>query len=444
MHDVRELIDSGPETERRLARRGHPFDLDGLRAAQRRRVAALEAVNGLRAELKRASRKGRPVDPGARAGNDPAGNDSAGDDPAGDDPRERNRRLRSRVQAAEAEAREAESDLERLLLTVPNLPADDLPDGFDEKDAVEVRRVGPHRGSGPGLGRHHADLGESLGILDTAAAGRLSGARFSVAVGPGALLERALGSFLLDLHGREHGYTEYAVPHLVSRETMTGTGQLPKFEDDLFATSVGGRELFLIPTAEVPLTNLLARETLDGHRLPLAMTARTPCYRAEAGSYGRDTRGLLRLHQFEKVELVRVCREEDAEAQLELMLTHVEACLRRLELSYRVVLLPAGDIGFSARKTYDVEVWLPGSGTYREISSVSDCGTFQGRRAGLRYRAGGSRRPAATLNGSGLPIGRTVAALLEQGQEEDGSVVLPEALARYTGFRRLLPGGGCE
>jgi len=428
MHDVRELIESGAEAERRLARRGYLLDLDALRASQTRRASAQEAVSGLRAEMKKASR-GPHGAPGAEGV---------------EEARERSRRLRARVQVAEAEARDAELALKELLSTVPNLPADDLPDGFGEKEALEVRRVGPQRGSGPGLGRHHAELGEQLGVLDAGAAAKLSGARFSVSRGPGAVLERALASLLLDLHTREHGYTEYAVPHLVSRETMTGTGQLPKFEEELFATSVGGREMFLIPTAEVPLTNLVARELLDERALPLAMTARTPCYRAEAGSYGRDTRGVLRLHQFEKVELVRVCREEDAGEQLELMLGHVEECLRRLELSYRVVLLPAGDIGFSARRTYDVEVWLPGSDTYREISSVSDCGTFQGERAGIRHRAGGTRRIAATLNGSGLPIGRTVAALLEQGQQPDGSVLLPEALTPYTGFRRLLPGGATE
>ncbi|MFJ9058738.1 serine--tRNA ligase [Streptomyces sp. NPDC102409] len=432
MHDVRELIEAGPEAERRLARRGHRLDLDALRTAHRLRLAAVENVNGLRAELKKASR-------GQRQTGQPSGAET-GRAPE-EDPRERNRLLRRQVQTAEAAVRVAEQDLEQLLSTVPNLPSDDLPDGFGEKEAVEVRRSGPPRGSGPLLGRHHADLGERLGILDSGAAAKLSGARFTVSRGPGALLERALVSLLLDLHTRSHGYTEYAVPHLVTRETMTGTGQLPKFEEDLFATNVGGREMFLIPTAEVPLTNLVAREVLDERELPLAMTARTPCYRGEAGSYGRDTRGILRLHQFEKVELVRVCREEDAPDQLALMLRHVEECMRLLELSYRVVLLPAGDIGFSARKTYDVEVWLPGSDSYREISSVSDCGTFQGRRASIRYRAGGSRRTAATLNGSGLPIGRTVAALLEQGQQEDGSVLLPEALAAYTGFRRLLPGG---
>ncbi len=263
--------------------------------------------------------------------------------------------------------------------------------------------------------------------------------------GPGARLERALTDFFLDLHTAEHGYTEHSVPFLVNRDTMTGTGQLPKFEEDLFATRVGDRELFLIPTAEVPLTNLLAQQTLEARELPYAFTARTPCFRAEAGAYGRDTRGILRLHQFEKVELVRVCAPEDAQAQLELILGHAEECLRRLELSYRVVLLPAGDLGFSARMTYDIEVWLPGSGSYREISSVSDCGTFQARRAGIRHRAAdGRKEPAATLNGSALPVGRTVAALLEQGARPDGSVELPEALVPYTGFGRILPDGTTE
>jgi seryl-tRNA synthetase len=429
VHDVRELLEDEAAAVRRLARRRFPLDVAALRDARQARLAGVETVNRLRAELKSASRGGRSKEAAGRDG--------------GEDPRERGRRLREEVQRAEAQAREAEAALERLLLAVPNLPLDEVPDGDSEKQAVEVRRVGPQRGTGPGLGRHHSEIGEQLGILDAGRAAKLSGARFAVSRGPGARLERALADFLLDLHTGEHGYTEYAVPHLVSRETMTGTGQLPKFEEDLFATSAAGRELFLIPTAEVPLTNLAAGELLDERELPLAMTARTPCYRAEAGSYGRDTRGILRLHQFEKVELVRICRAEDAQEQLQLMLGQVEECLRRLELSYRVVLLPAGDMGFSARMTYDVEVWLPGGGSYREVSSVSDCGTFQGRRAGIRYRtAGGGKSPAATLNGSALPVGRTVAALLEQGQQEDGSVLLPQALVPYTGFRRLLPGGG--
>ncbi|WP_055536128.1 serine--tRNA ligase, partial [Streptomyces alboniger] len=331
-----------------------------------------------------------------------------------------------------------------LGVAVPNIPLDSVPDGDSEKEAVEIRRGGPPPCEADGS-RHHADIGERLGILDGKAAARLSGARFTVSRGPGARLERALADFFLDLHTGEHGYTEHSVPFLVNRDTMTGTGQLPKFAEDLFATQVGDRELFLIPTAEVPLTNLLAQQALDAREMPYAFTARTPCFRAEAGAYGRDTRGILRLHQFEKVELVRVCTLEDAPAQLELMLEHAEECLRRLELSYRIVQLPAGDLGFSARSTYDIEVWLPGSGSYREISSVSDCGTFQARRAGIRHRtADGRKEYAATLNGSALPIGRTVAALLEQGARPDGSVELPEALISYTGFRRILPDGTTE
>ncbi|MFJ1707910.1 serine--tRNA ligase [Kitasatospora sp. NPDC088346] len=423
MHDVRELIELGPEAVRRLARRRYRLDLEVLGAAHRRRGEGLEAVAALRGELKRASRGPRPTEEG----------------------REELRRLRERVQQAEAAVRAAELELEEALLGIPNLPLDAVPDGDSEKEAVEVRRGGPPPRPAAGAARHHADLGESLGVLDATRAAALSGARFSVSRGPGARLERALASFLLDLHTEEHGYTEYAVPHLVNRETMTGTGQLPKFQEELFATAVGGRELFLIPTAEVPLTNLVAGELLDTRALPIAMTARTPCYRAEAGSYGRDTRGVLRLHQFEKVELVRICVLDDAPAQLELMVGQVEECLRRLELAYRVVLLPAGDMGFSARMTYDIEVWLPGSDSYREISSVSDCGAFQARRAGIRHRtAEGRKLPAATLNGSALPIGRTVAALLEQGVQPDGSVLLPEALVPYTGFRRILPGGAVE
>ncbi|MFF2026286.1 serine--tRNA ligase [Streptomyces sp. NPDC058171] len=424
MHDVRELIELGPEAVRRLARRDHSLDLDALEASSRRRTAAEERVSRLRAELKTAARVS------TRAG--------APDE----EERAAARTLRDRVQEAEAEARTASAELTGRLRTVPNLPLDHVPEGRSAKEAVEVRRSGVPVGTGGSGVPHHADIGERLGIFDGARATRLSGARFHVGCGAGARLERALGDFLLDLHTEHHGYTEYAVPFLVNRETMTGTGQLPKFEEDLFATRVGDRELLLIPTAEVPLTNLVSGETLTDADLPLAFTARTPCFRSEAGSYGRDTRGLLRLHQFEKVELVRVCAPADAPAQFELMTGHVEECLRQLGLSYRVVLLPAGDMGFSARMTHDVEVWLPGSGAFREISSVSDCGTFQGRRAGIRHRgADGRKGPAATLNGSALPIGRTVAALLEQGWRSDGSVVLPEALVPYTGFRTILPGG---
>lgn len=425
MHDPHALLEDGTLAVRRLARRRHDLDLDVLSAALRARSAAQAEVTRLRTELNRtakARRQGPPTE----------------------EEKEAARALRARVQRAEATARRAAGDLTDLLLGIPNVPLDTVPDGDSEKEAVEVRRGGPAPRPVAGA-RHHADIGEALGILDIPAAARLSGARFSVARGAGARLERALGDFFLDLHTREHGYTEHSVPFLVSRDTMTGTGQLPKFEEDLFRTRAGDRELFLIPTAEVPLTHLPAGRLLDARALPYAVTARTPCFRAEAGAYGRDTRGVLRLHQFEKVELVRVCAPEDAPAQLELMTGHAEECLRRLELSHRVVLLPAGDLGFSSRMTYDIEVWLPGGGSWREISSVSDCGTFQARRADIRIRtADGRKVPAATLNGSALPIGRTVAALLEQGVREDGSVVLPEALVPYTGFRRILPGGATE
>jgi seryl-tRNA synthetase len=426
MHDPRELLDAGQDAVRRLARRRHQLDLAALGAAQRARAGAQAEAVRLRTEANRATRAR------GRSG------------PPSEQDKEAARALRARVQQAEAEARTAADALSRMLLRIPNLPLDSVPDGDSEKEAVEIRRGGPPPRPAAGA-RHHAEIGEDLGILDGPAAARLSGARFTVGRGAGARLERALADFLLDLHTREHGYTEYTVPFLVTRDTMTGTGQLPKFEEDLFATQVGERELFLIPTAEVPLTNLAAQQVLDGSALPFAATARTPCFRAEAGAYGRDTRGILRLHQFEKVELVRVCAPEDAQDQLDLMVRHAEECLRRLELAYRVVLLPAGDMGFSARMTYDIEVWLPGGDAYREVSSVSDCGTFQARRAGIRYRtADGRKAYAATLNGSALPIGRTVAALLEQHRQADGSVLLPEALVPYTGFRRILPGGATE
>jgi len=351
--------------------------------------------------------------------------------------------VRAVTQRAEAAARTAEKEFEALALGIPNIPLDSVPDGASEKEAVEIRRGGPPLARPGCQPRHHADIGQDLGVLDSQAAVRLSGARFSLSRGAGARLERALTDFFLDLHTTQHGYTEYAVPHLVTRETMTRTGQLPKFEEDLFTTSVGGRELFLIPTTEVPLTNMVAHQTLDARDLPYAFTARTACFRAEAGAYGRDTRGVLRLHQFAKVKLVQICAPEDAQAQLDLMVRQVKECLRRLELSYRVLLLPAGDLGFSARMTYDIEVWLPTGDAFREISSVSDCGTFQARRAGIRHRtADGRKAPVATLNGTALPIGRTLAALLEQGLQADDSVVLPDALIPYTGFRRLLPGGG--
>jgi seryl-tRNA synthetase len=426
VHDAKELISLGDDAVRRLARRGYSLDLAPLADLLAARNAAIRSGDELRAESKRIAAE---VGKAARSGGDVEGL------------KESARRLKDDIRAAEDDAERLGAQLHEALLGIPNFPSEAAPDGDTEDDAVEVRRWGtpPSFDFTPA---DHVDLGEALGILDFARATKLSGPRFAVAVGAGAALERALATFFLDLHTRRHGYTEYSVPTLVTRATMTGTGQLPKFEADLFATSAGDRELFLIPTAEVPLTNLHADEILDESALPFAYTAHTPCYRSEAGSYGRDTRGILRLHQFSKVELVRICAAQHSAAELELMVSHAERCLQELNLAHRVIKLPAGDMGFSAQLTYDIEVWLPSQDRYREISSCSDCGQFQARRAGIRVReAGGNRVPAATLNGSGLPIGRTMAAILEQYQQADGSVRMPEVLVPYLGFKSLGPDG---
>jgi seryl-tRNA synthetase len=436
MHDARLLLELGDEAVRRLARRGYSLDLAGLEALSSRRAAAIGRVDQLRAESKRAAAE--------------VGKAAKGGSPTADVPadltalKDRARELKEHIRLAEDDVEAAEAALRDVLLSIPNLPGDDAPDGDSEADAVEVRRVGepPAFGFTP---RDHVEIGEATGILDFGRAAKLSGARFSVARGPGAALERAIASFFLALHTGRHGYTEFSVPFLVTGETMTGTGQLPKFAEDLFRTGAGDRDLWLIPTAEVPLTALHADEILETGTLPRAYTSWTPCFRSEAGSYGRDTRGILRLHQFSKVELVRVCAAEDSRSELELMLSHAETCLQELGLAYRVVRLAAGDMGFNAELTYDIEVWLPSQNTYREISSCSDCGPFQARRSGIRSKdARGKRGQVATLNGSGLPIGRTMAAVLEQCQAEDGSVTLPEVLVPHAGFRRLLPDGSTE
>ncbi|GLZ39229.1 serine--tRNA ligase [Actinokineospora sp. NBRC 105648] len=416
MHEAKTLLE--PEAAAALHRRGYDLDVAALAELARERKELMEATQKLRGESNRLAKEGRTGGEAVRA---------------------RAKEVKEQIQELEVGQKEVQTRLHDLLLTIPNLPSADAPDGKSDEDAVEVRRVGEPR-TYDFEPRHHADIGESTGILDLGRAAKLSGARFAVTSGAGAVLERALASFFLDLHTREHGYTEYSVPTLVTRETMTGTGQLPKFEDDLFKTAVGGRELFLIPTAEVPLTNLYAGESIDAGALPLALTARTQCFRAEAGSYGRDTRGILRMHEFTKVELVRIVNAESSRAELELMVSHAEECLKRLELAYRVVALAAGDLGFSATYTYDIEVWLPGQDRYREISSCSDTGTFQARRAGIRLR-GKERGFPATLNGSGLPVGRTLLALLEQHQTADGGVDIPAALVPYTGFRRIAADG---
>ncbi|MFC5995487.1 serine--tRNA ligase [Pseudonocardia hispaniensis] len=421
MHDPRVLLDPATDAVRRLARRGFHLDVESLEKLLTSRNSAIHRGDEARAEAKRTAAAVKSATPQER--------------PA---LVERARELKAVVSAAESEHRELEAQLQDLLLGIPNLPADELPDGASDADA-EVVRVWGEPPAFDFTPLDHVDLGERLGILDLPRATKLSGPRFTVLRGKGPALERALARYFLDL-ATEHGYTEFSVPTLVNRETMTGTGQLPKFEQDLFKTGVGDRELFLIPTAEVPLTNLHARETLALEDLPLAYTAHTPCFRSEAGSYGKDTRGLIRMHEFSKVELVRIVDPARSRAELEVLLGHAEAVMRGLGLAYRVVKLAAGDIGFSAEFTYDVEVWLPGQQRYREIASASDCGTFQARRAGIRTKAkDGTRGFAATLNSSGMPIGRTLVAILEQGQQADGSVRIPEALVPYTGFDVLTP-----
>ncbi|MCE3556433.1 serine--tRNA ligase [Pseudonocardia sp. RS11V-5] len=421
MHDPRVLLDPATDAVRKLARRGYSLDLERLEKLLGGRNAAIQKGDESRAEANRLQKAVKGASPEER----PALVEKA-------------RETKASITLAEEEHRELEAQLTEYLLEIPNLPADELPDGASDEDAVEIRTWGEIPAVENPL--DHVDLGEKLGILDLPRATKLSGPRFAVLKGRGAALERALARFFLDLHTEQHGYTEWSVPALVTRPTMTGTGQLPKFEQDLFRTEVADRELFLIPTAEVPLTNLHARETLAAEELPLAYTAQTPCFRSEAGSYGKDTRGLIRVHEFSKVELVRIVDPARSREELEVLLGHAEAVVQALGLAYRVVRLAAGDIGFSAEYTYDIEVWLPSQGRYREISSVSDFGTFQARRASIRTKAkDGARGFAATLNGSGLPIGRTLVAVLEQGQQPDGSVRIPPALVPYTGFEVLEP-----
>jgi seryl-tRNA synthetase len=343
------------------------------------------------------------------------------------------------IKALDARLQQVEETLRQVMLVIPNLPDASVPRGADEKANVEVRRVGaPPQMAFPA--RPHWEIGPELGILDFERAAKLSGARFVVQWGAGARLERALAQFMLDLHTGERGYTEVLPPYLVTAETLTGTGNLPKFEGDLFKTRAGDKDLYLIPTAEVPLTNLHRDEMLEADTLPRNYVAFTPCFRSEAGSYGKDVRGLIRQHQFHKVELVKLATPESSMDELERMVADAEEVLKRLGLAYRVMLLSTGDMGFGAVKTYDIEVWLPGQDAYREISSCSNCGDFQARRASLRYRptAGAKPRFLHTLNGSGLAVGRTLVALLENYQQADGSVVVPEVLRPYMrGLERI-------
>ncbi|MFT3773432.1 MAG: serine--tRNA ligase [Minicystis sp.] len=351
------------------------------------------------------------------------------------------KQLSADIKEAEKALTEVESEVNRLLAVVPNIPDPGVPEGKGEEDNKVVRTWG-EKPSFSFTPKSHWDLGTNLGILDFERGAKLSGARFTVLFGAAARLERALIAFMLDLHTREQGYLEVLPPFLVKDTALFGTSQLPKFEEDLFKTVRRGDnaaeqsyDLYLIPTAEVPVTNLHANEVLEREQLPIAYTAYTPCFRAEAGSHGKDVRGLIRQHQFDKVELVRICAPEDSAAQHELLTNNAEEVLKRLGLHYRVSLLCTGDMGFGSQRTYDLEVWLPGDNVYREISSCTNFGDFQARRAQIRFRPEPKAKPrlAHTLNGSALAVGRTLIAILEQYQQADGSIVVPEALRPYMG-----------
>ncbi|WP_191061388.1 serine--tRNA ligase [Geminicoccus harenae] len=421
MFDLKWLRENSAAFDASLQRRGAaPAAADVLALdAERRRIEtelqeSQSARNRLSREFGQARAKGQPVD-GLQA--------ELG-------------QLKDAVKAGEERLAAVAAELEAKLATYPNVLQPDVPEGADETANVELRRVGqPRQFNFQPLA--HDELGARLG-MDFATAAKLSGARFVLLRGQMARLERALAAFMLDLQTGEHGYTEMAPPLMVGEKALFGTTQLPKFADDLFFTTTG---LGLIPTAEVPLTNTVGGEILDAADLPLRMTAHTPCFRSEAGSAGRDTKGMIRQHQFNKVELVSITTPEQSALEHERMTACAEEVLKRLGLPYRVMLLCAGDTGFGASKTYDIEVWLPGQGTYREISSCSNCQDFQARRMNARYRPAPGEKPrfVHTLNGSGLAVGRTLVAILENGQEADGSVTLPPALHSYFGQDRLLP-----
>jgi seryl-tRNA synthetase len=348
--------------------------------------------------------------------------------------------LREKIAGSEQRAESLDARLRDILTGIPNVPHDSVPIGTSPDDNVEVRRWGvpPKFDFAP---KPHWELGESLGVLDLERAAKITGARFAAYWDLGARLERALMNFMLDLHTREHGYTEVLPPFMVNADSLYGTGNLPKFEADLFKVPHGEKNLYLIPTAEVPVTNLYRDETLDGARLPISLTAYTPCFRSEAGSYGKDVRGIIRQHQFQKVELVKFTTPEQSYEEHEKLTRDAEQVLQRLGLHYRVVTLCTGDMGFSSAKTYDIEVWLPGQNLFREISSCSNFEAFQARRANIRYRPEGGKKTefVHTLNGSGLAIGRTWVAIVENYQQADGSVVIPEPLREYMGAERITP-----
>ncbi len=423
MLDSKQLRTDTEAVARNLARRGFVLDLEGFRALEERRKQVQIDADRLRAE---------------RNANAKAVGMAKGKGEDASELLKRGESLTHALAIAEADLERVQVEADQWLMGLPNLLHDSVPEGRDESANVELRRHGEPR-QFDFEPADHVDVGVRLGGLDFEAAARISGARFMVLRGSLARLHRALAQFMLDLHTSEHGYQEIYAPYLVSAAALTGTGQLPKFEQDLFKVD-GERPFYLIPTAEVPVTNLVREQILTAEQLPLRFVAHTPCFRSEAGAAGKDTRGLIRQHQFDKVELVHVVKPADSYAALEQLTAHAEEVLKRLELPYRVLALCAGDIGFGSAKTYDLEVWLPGQGKYREISSCSNCEAFQARRMQARWRnpETGKPEPVHTLNGSGIAVGRAMVAILENYQNADGSVTVPAALRPYMGGQERL------
>ncbi|EKO3829977.1 serine--tRNA ligase [Vibrio harveyi] len=415
------------ETAAKLARRGFKLDVETIRKLEEQRKSIQVEVENLQSTRNSISKQiGQKM--------------AAGDKEGAEEIKKQIGTLGSDLDAKKVELEQVMAQLDEFTLSVPNIPADEVPDGKDENDNVEISRWGEPKSYDFEL-KDHVDLGEMGDGLDFASAVKITGARFIVMKGQFARLHRAIAQFMLDLHTEEHGYTEMYVPYLVNSDSLFGTGQLPKFGKDLFHTEPlvekvndeEPRKLSLIPTAEVPVTNLVRDTISDEADLPIKMTAHTPCFRSEAGSYGRDTRGLIRMHQFDKVELVQITKPEDSMNALEELTGHAEKVLQLLELPYRKVVLCTGDMGFGARKTYDLEVWVPAQETYREISSCSNMWDFQARRMQARFRRKGEKKPELvhTLNGSGLAVGRTMVAILENNQEADGRIAIPTVLQKY-------------
>ena len=421
MLDSKFLRDNLETVEARLKTRGGTVDLGGFRTLETRRRELLRQSEELKALRNRVSEEISRIRDKSQAQGRIA----------------EMREVGVRIKALDEELKGVEEALEQFLMTVPNIPSSSVPVGASEADNVEIRKWGeiPSFSFAP---KPHWEIGEALGILDFERGAKLTGARFTLYKGAGARLERALINFMLDLHTERHNYVEMLPPFMVNRESMTGTGQLPKFAEDLFRLE--GTDYFLIPTAEVPVTNIHRGEILRGTELPICYTAYTPCFRKEAGSYGKDTRGLIRQHQFNKVELVKFAHPADSYRELEKLLVDAEEVLRLLGIPYRVMELCTADLGFSAARTYDIEAWLPGQGTYREISSCSNFEDFQARRASIRFREDDNAKPefVHTLNGSGLAVGRTVVAILENFQQPDGKVAVPEALRPYMGGLEII------